>query len=440
MKNLTSGKPLKQILVFAVPLFIGQLFQLFYSLVDTRIVGETLGETSLAAVGATTTLSDMLTGLLNGFTNGSAIIVASCFGAGDEKNMKKAAGGTVVLGTGAAVLISILCLAFLSPILRILHIDAEILAESKSYISVILAGLLAAAFYNVCAAILRAVGDSLTPLLFLIFASFLNIFLDYMFILHLHMGVAGAAYATVVSQAGSALLCFCYMRRKYPQLALRKEDVRLSKAVVKKLLPTGLSMGFMVSFVSLGTLALQTSINTFGTNIIVAHTAARKATSIFMLPFSVLGATLATYCGQNLGAGKYERIKTGIRDTVLLTFGWCTLVILAAYTLSPQLIGAITASREKEIVDTASLYLRVNTAFYFVPAVICLFRNSMQGFGDNKTPVFSSALELIGKIAVAFFLAPVIGYMGIIVAEPIVWFIMVIPLVVNMKRSPVMKK
>ncbi len=228
MKNLTSGKPLKQILVFAVPLFIGQLFQLFYSLVDTRIVGETLGETSLAAVGATTTLSDMLTGLLNGFTNGSAIIVASCFGAGDEKNMKKAAGGTVVLGTGAAVLISILCLAFLSPILRILHIDAEILAESKSYISVILAGLLAAAFYNVCAAILRAVGDSLTPLLFLIFASFLNIFLDYMFILHLHMGVAGAAYATVVSQAGSALLCFCYMRRKYPQLALQSRCEKIT--------------------------------------------------------------------------------------------------------------------------------------------------------------------------------------------------------------------
>lgn len=439
MKNLTFGKPLKLILIFAVPLFIGQLFQLFYSLVDTRIVGETLGETSLAAVGATTTLSDMLTGLLNGFTNGSAIIVASYFGAGDEKNMKKAAGGTVVLGAGAAVLTSILCLLFLSPILRILHVDADILAESKSYISVILAGLLAAAFYNICAAILRAVGDSLTPLLFLVFASFLNIFLDYTFILKLHMGVEGAAYATVLSQACSALLCFFYMRRKYPQLALRKEDLKLSKTVVQKLLPTGLSMGFMVSFVSLGTLALQTSINTLGTNIIVAHTAARKATSIFMLPFSVLGTTLATYCGQNLGAGKYKRIKTGIRDTVLLTFGWCILVILAANTLAPQLVEAITASKEKEIVDTASLYLRVNTAFYFVPAVICLFRNSMQGFGDSRTPVLSSSLELAGKVAVAFFLAPVIGYAGIIAAEPIVWFIMVIPLIVNMIRNPIMK-
>lgn len=440
MKNLTTGKPLKLILVFAVPLFIGQLFQLFYSLVDTRIVGETLGEASLAAVGATTTLSDMLTGLLNGFTNGAAIIVASYFGAGNERYMKKAAGGTIVLGAGFAVLVSALCLLFLSPILRVLNIDADILAEAKSYISVILAGLLAATLYNICAAILRAVGDSFTPLIFLIIASFLNIFLDYLFILRFGAGVAGAAYATVISQALSALLCFLYMRRKYPRLLPGREDLLLSAEIVRRLLPSGISMGFMVSFVNLGTVALQTSINTFGTNIIVAHTAARKATSIFMLPFSVLGTTLATYCGQNLGAGKYSRIRTGIQDTVLLTFGWCALVILAAYTVSPQLISMITASNEREIIDTASLYLRVNTSFYFVPAVICLFRNSMQGFGDSKTPVFSSSLELIGKTAIAFFLAPAIGYMGIIMAEPIVWFVMVIPLIVNMARNPIFKK
>ena len=196
MKNLTIGKPLKLILYFAIPLFIGQLFQLFYSLVDTRIVGETLGEASLAAVGATTTLSDMLVGLLNGFTNGAAIIVATYFGAGDEKHMKKAVGGTFLLGAGLAVIISVLCLAFLTPILRFLNIAEDILPQSKSYIGIVLAGLLAATLYNVCAAILRAIGDSFTPLLFLILASFLNIVLDYVLILHIHMGVAGAALAT----------------------------------------------------------------------------------------------------------------------------------------------------------------------------------------------------------------------------------------------------
>lgn len=439
MKNLTVGRPIKLILTFAIPLLIGQLFQLFYSLVDTRIVGSTLGDISLAAVGATTTLSDMLISMLNGFINGSAIIVATYFGANDEKHMKKAMGGTVLLGAGLAIVVSMVCLLFLNPILRLLNIGEDIIGQSKAYISIILAGLIAATLYNICAALLRAIGDSFTPLIFLVIASFLNIFLDYTFIKYLHMGVAGAAFATVISQAVSAILCFLYMRKKYPNLMLTKEDFKISQSVYHKMITTGSSMAFMSSFVTLGTLALQTSINTFGTNIIVAHTAARKATSIFMLPFSVLGQTLATYCGQNLGAGKYSRIKKGIRDTVLITFVWCTGVMIVAHTLSPVIIKAITATTEAEVIETATRYLKINTIFYYVPAIICLFRNSMQGFGDSKTPVFSSAIELVGKVAIALFLAPAIGYMGIIVSEPIVWVLMVIPLIVNMVRNPIFK-
>ena len=439
MKNLTVGRPIKLILTFAIPLLIGQLFQLFYSLVDTRIVGSTLGDISLAAVGATTTLSDMLISMLNGFINGSAIIVATYFGANDEKHMKKAMGGTVLLGAGLAIVVSMVCLLFLNPILRLLNIGEDIIGQSKAYISIILAGLIAATLYNICAALLRAIGDSFTPLIFLVIASFLNIFLDYTFIKYLHMGVAGAAFATVISQAVSAILCFLYMRKKYPNLMLTKEDFKISQSVYHKMITTGSSMAFMSSFVTLGTLALQTSINTFGTNIIVAHTAARKATSIFMLPFSVLGQTLATYCGQNLGAGKYSRIKKGIRDTVLITFVWCTGVMIVAHTLSPVIIKAITATTEAEVIETATRYLKINTIFYYVPAIICLFRNSMQGFGDSKTPVFSSAIELVGKVAIALFLAPAIGYMGIIVSEPIVWVFMVIPLIVNMVRNPIFK-
>ncbi len=439
MKKLTEGTPLKLILLFAIPLFIGQLFQLFYSLVDTRIVGATLGETALAAVGATTTLNDMLVSLINGTTNGFAIIIATYFGAKDEKNMKKAIAGTGVLAIGTTVIISLLSLLFLSPILDILNIDAELRNQSTAYISIILAGLIANTLYNMCAAVLRAIGDSFTPLLFLILASFLNIFGDYAFILLFDMGVGGAALATVLSQALSALLCFLYMRKKYPGLTLSREDFGFSGDVYKKLLHTGLSMGFMSSFVSLGTLSLQTSINTFGTNIIVAHTAARKATSIFMLPFSVFGVTLATYCGQNLGAGKYSRIKKGIKDTVILNVGWCLLVVLSAFTISPFLVELLTATKEPEIIETASRYLKINTAFYVIPAVICLFRNSMQGFGDSTTPVISSSLELIGKVLIAFFLAPAIGYMGIIVSEPIVWCIMVIPLIIGMIRNPIFK-
>lgn len=440
MKDLTTGKPIKIILLFAIPLFIGQLFQLFYSLADTRIVGAILGETSLAAVGATTTLSDFLIGLLNGFTNGCAIIIATYFGSGDRDNMKKAIGGTILSGIVLSVLISAGCLLFLPRILGALNVADFLMAESKAYIGIVLAGLLAATLYNVCAAILRALGDTFTPLLFLILAAVLNVVLDYTLIKYGNMGVAGAALATVIAQAVSAVLCFFYMKVRYPELSLRREDFRFDKIIYKKLIATGSSMGFMVAFVNLGTLALQITINTFNQDIIVAHTAARKATNIFMLPFSVLGTTLATFCGQNLGAGKYSRIKTGLRDTLLLTFIWCAGVALVAYTLSGPLVHMITASDNEVILSTASLYLKVNTSFYFVTAIICLFRNSMQGFGDNKTPVFSSSLELIGKVAISFLLAPAIGYMGIIVAEPIVWFIMVIPLIVNMVRNPILKQ
>jgi len=440
MKSLTEGTPLKRILQFALPLFIGQLFQLFYSLVDTRIVGETLGEAALAAVGSTSTLSDLLMSLLIGILNGFGIVIATYFGAKNERNMKKAIASTILFGTGMALLISVLSLCFLSPLLQFLNVSADLLSNARAYISVILIGLVIATLYNVCASILRAVGDSFTPLLFLVLSTILNIFLDYVFILYLHMGVAGAAYATVLSQAVSAALCFIYMWKKYPNLHLRRDDFYLDSEVCRKMLATGSSMAFMSAFVQFGTFALQTSINTFGTNTIVAHTAARKASSVFMMPWSSLGATLATFCGQNLGAGKYSRIKSGLRDTTLLGWAWCLLVILAANTIAPQIIQIITATDEIEIIQTATLYLRVDTAFYFIPTVICLFRNAMQGFGDSKTPVFSSALELLTKVIVAFLLAPVIGYWGIIICEPIAWIIMVIPLVVNTLRSPIFKK
>lgn len=439
MKKLTAGNPLKLILTFALPLFVGQFLQLFYGLVDTRIVGDTLGENALAAVGATSTLNDLLIALLNGITNGFAIIIATYYGARDEEHMKKAVAGTVVLGIGAALLISIFSLLFLTPILRFLNIDSSLLTEAKAYISVILIGLVAATCYNICAAVLRAIGDSFTPLIFLVISTILNIFLDYAFILYFHMGVAGAAFATVLSQAFSAILCFLYMYNKYPELRINRRDIRPQREVYRKLLSTGISMSFMMSFVQFGTLTLQTSINTFGINTIVAHTAARKVTSIYFMPSSVLGTTLSTYCGQNLGAGKYSRIKKGLKDTLFLTWGWCIIVLLLTYTLAPTFIQLITASTEPEIIDTATLYLRFNSIFYFVPVAISLLRNSMQGFGDSKTPVFSSFLELAGKVAIAFGLAPVIGYWGIIVAEPIVWFIMVIPLIVNTIRNPIFK-
>lgn len=440
MKNLTQGKPIKVILLFAIPLYIGQLFQLGYSLIDTRIIGSTLGETSLAAVGATTSLSDLLIEFMNGVVCGYGIIVATCFGAGDEKSLRKAIGGTVVLSVGITALLSIGCLLFLSPILNFLNVSPELAPEASAYIRIIIAGLIATTLYNVCSAILRAIGDSFTPLMFLVISNLLNIALDYLLILRLDMGVTGAATATVISQALSALLCYIYMRRKYPQIKLHAGDVVPEREMYRQLLPRGFSMGFMLSFVLMGSLALQTAINALGMNIIVAHTGARKATSLFLMIFFVLGTALATYCGQNLGAEEYGRIRQGIRDTILFSFGWYLLVLLIVFTLSPVIINLITASAEPEIIDNAVLYLKVNASFYFLPAIICILRNSMQGFGDSRTPLISSFIELVGKVLIAYLLVPALQYMGVVLSEPIVWALMVIPLIVSILRNPIMRK
>ena len=440
MKNLTQGKPIKVILLFAIPLYIGQLFQLGYSLIDTRIIGSTLGESSLAAVGATTSLSDLLIEFMNGVVCGYGIIVATCFGAGDEKNLRKAIGGTLVLSVGITAFLSIGCLVFLSPILNFLNVSPELTPEASAYIRIIIAGLIATTLYNVCSAILRAIGDSFTPLMFLVISNLLNIGLDYLLILRLDMGVTGAATATVISQALSAVLCFIYMRRKYPQIRMHTGDVVPEREMYGQLVPRGFSMGFMLSFVLMGSLALQTAINALGMNIIVAHTGARKATSLFLMIFFVLGTALATYCGQNLGAEEYSRIKQGIRDTILFSFGWYLLVLLIVFTLSPVIINLITASAEPEIIDNAVLYLKVNASFYFLPAIICILRNSMQGFGDSRTPLISSFIELVGKVLIAYLLVPALQYMGVVLSEPIVWALMVIPLAVSILRNPIMRK
>lgn len=432
---MTKGKPIKVILYFAIPLYIGQLFQLCYSLIDTRIIGSALGENSLAAVGATTSLTDLLIEFLNGMICGFGIIISTFWGAKDKKQVKKAIGGTLFLGSASTAFISIVCLILLPQILHILNVQEELLSDASHYLSIIIAGLMASTLYNICAAVLRAIGDSFTPLLFLIISNVLNILLDYVGVYHLNMGVCGAAAATVISQLCSTILCFLYMRKKYPWIVLDKQERKLDKNIYRQLIPTGLSMGFMLSFVMLGSLALQTGINALGANIIVAHTGARKITMIFLIPFFVLGTALATYCGQNLGAKEYDRIKKGIRDSILVSLGWCIIVLLIVFTLSPKLIQLVTASSEPEILSNATLYLKINAIFYFLPAIICILRNSMQGFGDSKTPLISSIIEFAGKVLIAYLLVPYIGYLGVIVSEPIVWAIMVIPLLIGMKKS-----
>ena len=439
MIDLTTGNPIKQMIKFALPVCLGNIFQLFYSLADTRIVGSTLGESSLASVGATTSISTLLIGFLSGMTNGFSIVVAQQFGEKNEKKIKKTVAGSLFLGLVISIIISVISISFLDEILKILNISEELYQNSTLYIKVILLGITATMFYNAFAGILRAIGDTFAPLMFLIIACGLNIFLDLFFILKLGLGVSGAGLATVISQGFSVLLCIIYMWKKYPIFRVEKKDFFIKLELLKRLFYSGFSMAMMMSLVFFGTLALQTAINTFGTNIIVAHTASRKLTEFFMLPFSVFGITMATYCGQNKGANEPERIKKGIWQALFITWIWSVIVIILSYTIAPFLIYMVTGTTNREIILTSQKYLRINTIFYFVPATISILRNAMQGIGDHFTPIFSSGLELIGKISVVIFLVPSLEYFGIIISEPIVWVVMVIPLIIKIIKNPIFK-
>ena len=440
MKDLTKGKILPLLLGFAVPIAVGNIFQLFYSLADTRIVGSFLGEEALAAVGATSSLNNMIIGFLLGMTNGFAIIVARYFGAKDHDNLKRAVAATFILGIGMAFIFTIVSVSLLRFILVGLQTPKNLLDLSVEYFRIILFGMTGAMLYNVCAGLFRAIGDSLTPLLFLIASTFVNIGLDLLFVCVFHLGVAGAAWATILSQYGSFACCFIYMRKRYDILLFGKKDCHLKRDMVKEMLSIGFSMGFMNSLINIGSVALPAAINYLQeTNYIVAHTAARKITEVFMLPFSVFGTTMATFCGQNLGAGKNDRIKKGLWRVIWITWAWCAGMIILAYTVEPVLVHLITDTTQVKVIATASLYLRMNTILYFIPAVICILRNAMQGIGDSITPVISSSLELLCKVLVAVFLTPYLGYWAIIWSEPISWVIMVIPLLIRIANNPVLK-
>lgn len=440
MRDMTKGSPTRLLLTFALPVLIGNLFQLLYNMTDTRIVGAYLGETALAAVGATGSLNNMFIGFLTNMMNGMAILTARYFGAGEHDYVRRSVSCMAVLGVGTAAALSMLSVLFLDPLLRLLNTPDHLIGASSAYFRIILFGLVITALYNGCAALLRAIGDTVTPLLFLILAVILNIGLDLLFVCVFHWGVQGAAAATVLAQAASVLLCVLYIARRYAILHPERADLRLQPGMAAQMYTSGLCMGFMLTLVNIGSVILQGAINTFGDAIIVAHTAARRLTELLMMPFSVLGTAISTFASQNFGAGRYDRVRLGIRRALRLGTVGCCLSVLATYTFVPSIIAWLTGNAAQEIVDTAALYLRVDTLFYIITMVIVIYRNTLQSIGDHVTPIISSLCETFGKIGAVLLLIPPLGYFGVILTEPIVWAIMVIPLIVRLHHHPVMRK
>ena len=442
MRDLTRGRPIKLMILFALPILLGSLFQQAYSLADIIIIGQNLGNDSIAAVGATAPVVSLLFNIINGLVTGFAIVVAEYFGAENYPEMRRTIARMLVFSGTMVALMILGVVIFIEPLLHALDISDAIFKEARGYLLIVALGLVVTLLYNFEAGILRAVGDSVVPLVILVISTVLNIGLDILLVPVLKMGVVGAALATVAAQAISAAVCLVYLIKRRPILLVKRTDFVFTAESASRLLAAGFGMALMYSIVDIGSIVLQNGINGFGEDIITAHTAARKIFSLTIMPFSAVCATLVTYCSQNRGAGKYTRIRKGIRDGLLLMLGWATIAVLVVFLGGRSLIGMIVTDIDTPegaaIVDTAVLYMRWSVSFYYCLAVLLGLRSSLQGLGKSLVPIICSIIELSWKIVTVAVMIPLFGgsekngaagktieeiggYFGVVISEPIIW-------------------
>lgn len=427
--DLTQGNITKLLLAFALPIFFANVFQQLYNTVDTMIVGNFLGDEALAAVGASTAIYELLVGFTIGVGSGFSIVVAKHYGSKNEKNLKQSVAASIILSILLSIIVMILSVFILYPFLEMLNTPIAIIEQAHTYIFIICicAGITMA--YNLTAGLLRAIGDSVTPLIVLFFTSLLNIGLDLLFVSILHMGIAGAAIATIISQAIAAIICIIYIIKKCPMLNINKQDFQYSTSLYSDMISQGASMGFMLSIVSLGTIVLQGSINAFGTLTIAAHTTARKLLSLMNMPLGTLATAVATFTSQNKGANKMSRVREGVKKAIMLSCIWCTIILIANYLLAPSLVALLSGSTQNKVIDTAVLYLHINIPFLFVLGPLLILRSALQGIGKKIIPLVSSIIELLGKLAFVMIFIPILGYLGVCFSEPVIWIFMTLQLV-----------
>ncbi len=431
VKDMTSGSPAKLILAFSIPLLIGNIFQQLYSMVDTIIVGRFLGVQALAAVGSTGSLSFLVLGFVMGITSGFSVLVAQRFGAGDERGLRHYVAMSVYLGLIISAILTALTIYLTKPMLGLMNTPDDIFEDAAVYIIIIFAGILPTMFYNLLAGVLRALGDSKTPLYFLIISSVLNIVLDLFFIVNLHSGVAGAAYATVISQAVSAVLCLIYMMKRFPILKFHKEELPFSFQSAFRLMQVGIPMALQFSITAVGTMILQGAINSFGSTVVGAYTAACKAEQLATQPMVTFGATMASYTGQNLGAGRMDRIRKGVNSCIIISCIFCILGSLVVVFGGGFLVSLFITGDQPEVMAYAREYLNTIAVFFIPLGLIFIYRNTLQGMGDGFMPMMAGVAELAMRAFVAFYLAGKLGYLGICLAGPIAWLGADVPLMIT---------
>lgn len=421
IKDMTKGSPMKLILGFSVPLLFGFLFQQLYNLMDTVIVGRFLGKDNLAAVGATGSVNFLIIGFCMGICSGFSIPVSHKFGAGDYSGLRRVVANCVWLTAAFAVAMTVLTTVLCRFILIIMKTPDNILDASYSYIWVIFLGIPATFLYNMTSGIIRALGDSKTPVIFLVMSSFLNVGLDLFFIISLNWGVQGAAWATVISQGISGLCCLLFMIKKFELLRIRKEEWAVDKHLMGTLCGMGIPMGLQYSITAIGSVILQSATNTLGSDAVAAVTAAGRIGGFLACPFDAMGSTMATYGGQNIGAGKLERIGRGLKSCVLLGAGYSVIALCISIFLGKPLATLFLDKAETEIIHNVRIFLIITTSFYFPLALVNIIRFMIQGIGFPTFAILAGVFEMIARALAGFVLVPAMGFIGSCLGSPIAW-------------------
>ena len=426
---MTTGSPAKLIIRFMIPMFLGNLFRQFYNVVDSIVAGQFLGVQALAAIGSTGSLMFFVIGWLNGLTSGFAIMVAQCFGAKKEDRMRHYVAMSVYLSVAFALVMTIGLTLANEPILRLMNYSEEIMPEVKAYMGIIYAGLLVTVAYDALSAFLRALGDSRSPLYFLMISAGINVFLDIVFIVVMGMGVEGCAYATVIAQAISAFCCFIYIVKKYPILHLRKEDFRYSWNSVKKLLGLGIPMALQFSITAIGTIIVQGAVNVYGETYMAGFSAAGKLQNILTTVFVAFGATVATYVGQNRGAGRIDRVREGVRCTQYMILAWSVIAMILMFFFGKYMTCIFVNSSETDVLAVSVEYF--HTVFWCYPFLgsIFLYRNTLQGMGYGLVPMMGGIFELAARTIIVLLVAGHTSFRGVCLADPAAWIAALIPLV-----------
>ncbi|MBC1491205.1 MATE family efflux transporter [Listeria booriae] len=421
IKDMTTGNPTKIIFYFAMPMLIGNLFQQFYTMVDAMIVGKFVGVNALAAVGATNALNFFIISLVIGLMSGVSVVVAQYFGFQDYHRLKQViATASIMIGL-VSVVLTIIGIALAKPLLLLLQTPKEILDDSVLFMTTLFIGILPMGLYNGVSAILRALGNSITPLYFLIISSLLNIALSFLFVVGLGVGVAGAAWATVVSQLVSAILCIIYGYRHVLYMRLKKKDLHFDRAIFKEIFRIALPSALQGSFISIGNMAIQGLINSFGATVVAAYTAASRIDSLTYQPGIAFGAASSMFAGQNIGAGKIDRVKegfwSGIKVVTVVSLAITVLVQIFAH----QFLMLFLDSSATEALSIGTGYLKIVSLFYVVVGILFVVRETLRGTGDAIVPLWMGIFELASRLAIGFILSQFLGYMGLWWATPVAW-------------------